>query len=560
MAFPTASELSRLTALINRLLPLADVKRGDLITADNWNQVVGTLIELSQIVLAEGSNTSVLPHQHQDEVKLAWLEPSLRQLIQAGPISDPASKSALTNVERAVERLRERMIALDENLASLRKRMDEVRTLDLQRENEVIGIRRTIDGLADARKDVFDLRTSLDTIKAGINTTLEAADKLTVDDELVDFTTLLDRLGQMEELFNTLKLADGTLLNAQVLDNRLAEFANRYIDEEELQAVLENQTVEVPQASLDKIRDELEGSLLASAREELQASIQQLDDALREWTAAAIFERTSELDKRIRVNESLINESLAPLTNFNRLQLDYAVKFFEEQFGDKWQPPREILSGTDRLSGIVDSATAVRQPTDAVLTDSTLLANIEDSVRKQVEGMLPGAVDAAVAASVGPKLDTAVKSAVDAALKDQLTAAVNRAVQQTVSATVNKAVQDAVNSTVNKAVEEAVQSSLKEVSGQLREFVQVEVKRQIGTAGSGTTESRADLGGIRRLDNNDDLTRISGLGSTLVQRLNEKGITSFKQLASADAGDLAKILRRPLADAERIISDAKRLA
>ncbi len=560
MAFPTASELSRLTALINRLLPLADVKRGDLITADNWNQVVGTLIELSQIVLAEGSNTSVLPHQHQDEVKLAWLEPSLRQLIEAGPISDPASKSALTNVERAVERLRERLIALDENLASLRKRMDEVRTLDLQRENEVIGIRRTIDGLADARKDVFDLRTSLDTIKAGINTTLEAADKLTVDDELVDFTTLLDRVGQMEELFNTLKLADGTLLNAQVLDNRLAEFANQYIDEEELQAVLENQTVEVPQASLDKIRDELEGSLLASARAELQASIQQLDGALREWASSEIIQRTSELDKRIRVNERLINESLAPLTNFNRQQLDYAVKFFEEQFGDKWQPPREILSGTDRLSGIVDSATAVRQPTDAVLTDSSLLANIDDSVRKQVENMLPGAVEAAVAASVGSKLDTAVKSAVDAALKDQLTAAVNRAVQQTVSATVNKAVQDAVNSTVNKAVEDAVQSSLKEVSGQLREFVQVEVKRQISATDSGPTESRTDLGGIRRLNNNDDLTRISGLGSTLVQRLNEKGITSFKQLASTDAGDLAKILRRPLADAERIIRDAKRLA
>ncbi len=549
MAFPTASELSRLTALINRLLPLADVKRGDLITADNWNQMVGTLIELSQIVLAEGSNTSVLPHQHQDEVKLAWLEPSLRQLIEAGPISDPASKSALTNVERAVERLRERLIALDENMAALRKRLDEVRTLDLQRENEVIGIRRTIDGLADARKDVFDLRASLDTIKVGVNTTLEAADKLTVNNQLVDFTSLLDRVGQIEELFNTLKLADGTLLSAQVLDNRLAEFANEYIDEDELRVALENQSVEVPQSSLDRIRDELEGSLLASAREELQASIQQLDGALREWASAEILERTSELDKRIRVNERVIKESLAPLINFNRQQLDYAVKFFDEQFGDKWQPPREILSSTNRLSGIVDGTTAAGLPTDTALTDSSLTASIEDSVRKQVENMLPGAVEDAVAASINSTLDAAVRTAVDSALKDQLTAAVNRAVR------------DTVNATVNKAVDEAVRSSLKEVSGQLREFVQAEVKRQVGESGTGgTVRGRTDLGGIRRLGANDDLTRISGLGTTLVERLNKKGITTFEQLAAADAGDLAKILRRPLADAERIISDAKRLA
>ena len=48
---PTVAELQRLDALVNHLTPLAQVAQGELIRAQDWNDVVGTVIELARAEL-----------------------------------------------------------------------------------------------------------------------------------------------------------------------------------------------------------------------------------------------------------------------------------------------------------------------------------------------------------------------------------------------------------------------------------------------------------------------------------------------------------------------------
>ena len=78
---PTVAELQRLDALINRLTPLSQVAQGELIRAQAWNDVVGTVIEVARAVLADAQVEVVPAHDHPEQVELSWLDPRLRSLI-----------------------------------------------------------------------------------------------------------------------------------------------------------------------------------------------------------------------------------------------------------------------------------------------------------------------------------------------------------------------------------------------------------------------------------------------------------------------------------------------
>ena len=63
----TVAELERLNALTQRLVPLSDVQRGELIRAGDWNLITGAIIELARVVLAEGTGGIVGEHEHVEE-------------------------------------------------------------------------------------------------------------------------------------------------------------------------------------------------------------------------------------------------------------------------------------------------------------------------------------------------------------------------------------------------------------------------------------------------------------------------------------------------------------
>src|SRR5688572_17289208 len=97
---PTVADLQRLDALVTRLTPLAQVAHGELIRAQAWNDLVGTVIELARAVLADSEEEVVPAHDHQEQVALSRLSPALRTLIERGPLSDPGSVARVADLER----------------------------------------------------------------------------------------------------------------------------------------------------------------------------------------------------------------------------------------------------------------------------------------------------------------------------------------------------------------------------------------------------------------------------------------------------------------------------
>src|SRR5918992_886787 len=124
---PTVEEIDRLTALLARLGPLADAQTGELIRAEDWNTVVDVLVEVAR-ALIEDQERPVRPHDHPDQVQLGWLDPRLRQVVEGGPLADPANIARVDSLERADERLQAALDGLAAQVAELRERGREIAT------------------------------------------------------------------------------------------------------------------------------------------------------------------------------------------------------------------------------------------------------------------------------------------------------------------------------------------------------------------------------------------------------------------------------------------------
>ena len=115
---PTVAELERLRALIERLIPLARAQRGELIRAQDWNEVVGAVIEVARAAYAESDHEAgIPPHEHPDQVKISWLEPALRALIERGPLADPAAAGKLEDLNRRESRLSDLLTKVERDRA-----------------------------------------------------------------------------------------------------------------------------------------------------------------------------------------------------------------------------------------------------------------------------------------------------------------------------------------------------------------------------------------------------------------------------------------------------------
>ena len=117
---PTVGELERLSALVARLTPLSAQERGDLITADDWNLLVGAVLEVARAVVDRDGEAAVAPHDHPGQVSLGWLDPKLRSLVERGGLQDPEGSVRLTGAERAVAGAGARIDALERSLDGLR--------------------------------------------------------------------------------------------------------------------------------------------------------------------------------------------------------------------------------------------------------------------------------------------------------------------------------------------------------------------------------------------------------------------------------------------------------
>lgn len=288
---PTVADLQRLDALTSRLTPLTRMAQGTLIRAEDWNAVVGALVEVARSVLSAARDEVVPAHEHPEAVSLAWLDPRVRALLERGPGGDASIEARLSAIERRLARGDTRTNEVDDRMREVRDRISEVATRDLARETQVSEIRRTLGGVVDGRDEVTTLRDSLTAMRSELAGALDVGRRLVVDGQPFDAAAVDARLKAVEELRGRLTRPDGAMLDAASLEERFTQFTNTVVTEEKLAAALADRRTALSDTDRASI-----GDLVATdLRTSFNASVSASEDRVR----AEMTDRLSDLDARV---------------------------------------------------------------------------------------------------------------------------------------------------------------------------------------------------------------------------------------------------------------------
>ena len=251
---PTVAQLDRLKALLDKLTPLTGTQRGDVIKAQDWNDVVGSLIEVARAVLADDSTQTVPPHEHVDQVKASWLDPSLRNVVQNGGLSDPAAQAQLGDLRRTLDRVGARLDSAEQKTTEVGDRISAVTTNDLARQSEIAAVRQTVSNFGDRADEILGLRTTLQSVQTEVQTAITAAQRLVVNGQPVDFNAFDQRLKAVEQIGVSLRTPSGALLDATQLENRLTQLTNTLVTQAQLEDILSKRPANIPQATIDGLQ------------------------------------------------------------------------------------------------------------------------------------------------------------------------------------------------------------------------------------------------------------------------------------------------------------------
>jgi hypothetical protein len=258
---PTPQDLERLRGLLAQLTTIGDARRGELIRADDWNTLVAAVEDIARAVLAVDPASAVPAHEHLDQVTSAWLSPDLRSLLERGPLADPAVQKRLTEIEQTLRRTRETQDASDKKVEEFRGRLTDVAARDVERQAAVTSVRRAVESVADPRPDLQNMRASLGAIQRDMSTVLDAASRLSVGGAVVDIGSMVTRVGELEQLRERLRSANGELLDAATIETRIAEIANRAVSQNQLDDVLGGLTFTVSDAQIADLETRVGGQV-----------------------------------------------------------------------------------------------------------------------------------------------------------------------------------------------------------------------------------------------------------------------------------------------------------
>ncbi len=381
----TSSDLDRLEALIDQLVPLSKVQTGEPLLAESWNTIVRILIELTRTVLTNERDTSAVPHLHEEEVVLGWLEPKLRTLILEGPLSDPVNMSKVLKIERALNRLNERVDKTDTEVSEVRGRVSEVAVRDLVRESSLTSVDRRIDSISDGRDDVSSLRRSVNSIKADIVNAIEASKKFQIDGELASMEDINLRIKSVESLKARLTNPEGDILDAIELEKRFAELKNDFVTEEELNASLGElkQAKEVSEA-IEKAKEELSVSLTAKLEQEQEVSHAALE---------------AKIIKSIPNVPSLVDDSLAVVLPS---LLSKEVASIKDELTATVQA--NLKKELDAAAVIIESNILAKTPDVNALIDVAMHEKVSNMVADEIAGATSRLVDVKIE-SIMPVLE-----------------------------------------------------------------------------------------------------------------------------------------------------------
>jgi hypothetical protein len=372
-------ELDRLAAMLRRLRPLAEQQAGELIRAEDWNLLVGAVMETARAMVE--SEARVVPaHDHPDQVQVGWLDPRLRQLVESGPLGDPAELARLAALERADERAKKALDSLHAELEKLRTRLRDVSTRDLERESSVNVVRRKVEGIADGRDDVLAVRAGLDSMRERVGRAVELAELLEQGGQAVDVGDLAERVDSLEELRENLLLPSGERFDAGSLERRLTELTNTLVTEAELDDALKERRAVLDPADRASIGDEL------ITRVEADLAIR--DAKLQADLATRTDERLANIDALVA---RAIAETAPALT-------DAVVARFGNELDARLAAVRE-QAATDARSELDTRGSELEGRLGGRLDELT--RGLDEQVRGEVDRVLERALPGAVQRQIG---------------------------------------------------------------------------------------------------------------------------------------------------------------
>jgi len=364
----TPQDLQRLQALLNQLQPLSHVQRGELIRAEDWNTLVGSLSDIVRVVLGQAGADVVPSHSHLDQVTAVWLAPGLREIMERGPLADPATQSRLVNLEARLRRMTDQLDGANQRVDEFRGRLTDVITRDLAREAAVTKVQRAVDNVIDPRPDLQAMRSSLAAVQRDLGVAVEAASRLQVNGQVVDITGVVQRLDELVGFRERFRASTGELLDAAGIEQRLVELGNKSVAHGELDDILKNRPVVVSDEALAGV----ETRLGASLREQVNASL-----------GAATEQIRGEVNNRLAgVNDLVsraVNDALPGLSQTITGNLNAAIETARAA---------AIDAATNKATAtLATREQAIRTDLNAAVAD--LRAGIPGAVQAQVAQQLP---------------------------------------------------------------------------------------------------------------------------------------------------------------------------
>jgi hypothetical protein len=530
---PTVAELDRLEALVSRLTPLADVGRGELIRADDWNAVVGALIEVLRAVLADDAATSTPPHEHTDQVAMGWLDPRVRALIERGPLADPSSVSRVDGIDRRIAQAADRMGRLEDTIREARTIASDLSVRDAQRANDIDGVRRRVDALPDARDDITNLRETLSGLQGDVRKAIDTGNGLQVDGHPFDAQALADRVKAVEDLRTRWTAPDGTVFDASALEGRLAELQNSFVTRPALDEVLAAHDATIPDAQFNALQDRLGSSLAdrfhadldhtaADLRGEMAAGLASIDGVVAQKVgdsvgglsdailATARSEFTAQLSNARTEIAASIDTAISQAEIRVGTSVDGKLAGMQDQVIGTLQPQIDgrIAAALDpvkadvariggQTSAIADAIGRIDAAQTATATRVEVVARADDQGRKALQATLLQELDSRMTqqaatfdarftqldATIRDRIDTGIRDATNslAAQVDQIAGAAAQRESQAVATQMRGEIREIAReeaTTAASGIRNDVQIQIDRSNAQLPGLVTGEVRRQ----------------------------------------------------------------------------------
>jgi len=554
---PTVAELERLRALVEQLLPLARKRRGELIEAEDWNAVVGALVEVTRAALTTDQPGVVPQHEHPDQVTVGWLDPRLRALVSDG--RNPATDSDLRKIRRDLTGLRDRLDRADSALGEVRLRVADVGTQLELRQADLARLDRKVLGAADSRADIADLRTTLRSLEKDVARAVDVGARLEVNGVPLDAAALVARVAEVEKLRARLTRSDGTLLDAGEFDRRLTELAASLVTAETLKTSLADLRKDIlDRGAVD--RDALLDAARLAGREAALAQVDSLAGTLRGELASglrgiepaiatAVARATADLGDRVLATaRDEFRTALAEGDTAVRQELRALLK--EQLEATNARLSGELSRFADRLGGMVSAELEARVP--------RLLESVEERLKKLESGIR--VIDTRVSAFETAQLADRTRTeealrgeakaradlradlarridGVESGLPARITAEVDgaRTIMRTELATAVEAARRDLATTLAGVARQQAATEVQVLSTSIRTDVQSVIRQEIEATLAGVRDSLAqEVAGLRH--------QISGLVAAEVTRVTADLPRLVKEQFEAFKPELTRIV------------------